>query len=81
MTLDDIRTAAKNGRTTIECELKTIVRGCRYVQLQNLDGHINGNPHDIWVCSLSGKKTLGRIHLASKKRPDDDEGWMARIRS
>ena len=59
-------------------ELVTKYRGCRYIRL-SVDGSRNGNPHDIWIESRSGRKILGRAYLGSKQGKQNLEGWPERI--
>lgn len=73
--IDAIRIAQSLGRNAIGGILHCKIRGVKNICFTNLDGAINGNPHDVWVKSKSGNKVLGRIYLGSKKMPADTEGW------
>ena len=73
--IDAIRIAQSRGHKAIGGTLHCKIRGVKNIRLTNLDGAINGNPHDVWVESESGKKVLGRIYLGSKKTPANTEGW------
>lgn len=84
MTAEDlitaIRAAQAANRDELPATMQTPIRGVRHVVLRNLDGHVNGNPHDIWIESVSGKKVLGRMFLGSKRRRTPDlEGWESRL--
>jgi hypothetical protein len=74
-----IRDAKKDGRSQIDALLSRAVRGVKHITLKNLDGRRNGNPHDIWVDSRSGKKTIGRIYLGSRNIKANTEGWESLI--
>jgi hypothetical protein len=73
-----IRAAQEAGLTSMTVTLSSPVRGCKRALL-TISGAPNGNRHDVWVESLSRKKTLGRIYLGSRKMPANTEGWEAVI--
>jgi len=77
--IDAIRAAQASGSKTMSGALHHAIRGVKNIRLRNLDGAINGNPHDIWVESESGKAVIGRIYLGSKKSPANTEKWEERI--
>ena len=73
-----IRDAKLSGHSQMVGTLKTKFRGVNHICLTNLDGALNGNPHDVWVKSR-GAKNLGRIYLGSKNQPANTDGWEALI--
>lgn len=77
--IDILRNARTRGVADVYATLSCKVQGVKKVRLTNLDGTINGNPHDILVESQSGKKVLGHIYLGSKKRLPDTDGWESLI--
>lgn len=79
--IDTIREAQARGKSELAAILNGIFRGVKRAVLRNLDGHINGNPHDIWIESASGKKVIGRAYLGSPQRAANLEGWHNRIKN
>lgn len=73
-----IRDAQSKGIGRVFATLAAPCRGVERIAII-IDGHLNGNPHDLWIESRSGKRGLGRAYLGSKRVPQDLEGWPARI--
>lgn len=73
------RNAQKHGQPELRATLACRYRGVLHIVIRNLQGYINGNPHDLWIQSVSGKTTLGRARLKSRRVAEDLEGWPARI--
>lgn len=71
-----IRDARAAGMGTLYATLLDKFRGCRVVRFSNLTGEINGNPHDVWVKTVSGVRTIGRFDARGGA---ELEAWAARV--
>ena len=66
MTTEQVRQWQKEGVVSIKCRVNGKPHSVRYVE--NLQGGINGNPHDLWI--RTEKRTVARVYLGSRGMPE-----------
>ena len=77
--LNLIAEAKAAGSSEMIGSFVTRVSTVRHFRIRNVDGKVNGNPHDLWLESRSGATLLDRIYTVSPKMAQRLGEWPSRI--